>query len=127
MEGIAWNWQSVDGALVKAPLAREAVGRNPTDRGKNGSKRHLLVDGRGAPLSIVVTGANRHDASQLELVLDEIVIERPEDVKQHLCGDKGFSGKLARQAIEARNYIAHIKQREEEIKEKKTNPDYKAR
>lgn len=37
-EGIAWEWQSVDGALVKAPLARESVGKNPTDRGKNGDQ-----------------------------------------------------------------------------------------
>jgi transposase len=34
LEGIAWSWQSIDGAMVKAPLARETVGRNPTDRGK---------------------------------------------------------------------------------------------
>jgi transposase len=34
MEGIAWRWQSIDGAMGKAPLAREAVGANPTDRGK---------------------------------------------------------------------------------------------
>ena len=34
MEGIAWLWQSIDGSMVKAPLAREAVGPNPTDRGK---------------------------------------------------------------------------------------------
>lgn len=34
MEGIAWRWQSMDGTLLKAPLARESVGRNPTDRGK---------------------------------------------------------------------------------------------
>src|SRR3989304_4641428 len=34
MEGIAWGWQSIDGAMVKAPLALEAVGPNPTDRGK---------------------------------------------------------------------------------------------
>jgi transposase len=34
MEGIAWSWQSIDGATVKAPLALEAVGANPTDRGK---------------------------------------------------------------------------------------------
>lgn len=37
MEGIAWEWQSIDGTMGKAPLAREAVGPNPTDRGK---KRH---------------------------------------------------------------------------------------
>ena len=34
LEGIAWAWQSIDGAMVKAPLAQEAVGPNPTDRGK---------------------------------------------------------------------------------------------
>lgn len=64
MEGIAWRWQSIDGSMMKAPLAQQATGPNPTDRGKNGSKRHLLVDGRGVPLSLVVTGANRHDVTQ---------------------------------------------------------------
>ena len=34
MEGIAWRWQSVDGAMGKAPLAQQCVGPNPTDRGK---------------------------------------------------------------------------------------------
>ena len=45
LEGIAWEWQSIDGSQGKAPLAQEAVGNNPTDRGK---KRHQkqLVDRR---------------------------------------------------------------------------------
>jgi transposase len=34
MQGIAWEWQSIDGAMGKAPLATECVGPNPTDRGK---------------------------------------------------------------------------------------------
>ena len=34
VEGIAWRWQSIDGAMMKAPLAQEAVGPNPTDGGK---------------------------------------------------------------------------------------------
>jgi transposase len=34
LEGIAWSWQSIDGAMVKAPMALESVGPNPTDRGK---------------------------------------------------------------------------------------------
>lgn len=38
IKGIGWDWQSGDGCMVKAPLAREAVGPNPTDRGKNGDK-----------------------------------------------------------------------------------------
>lgn len=34
VEGIAWRWQSIDGAMMKAPLAQDTVGPNPTDRGK---------------------------------------------------------------------------------------------
>jgi transposase len=41
MEGIAWQWQSIDGALCKAPLALECVGRNPTDRGKKRPQAQL--------------------------------------------------------------------------------------
>jgi transposase len=33
-EGIAWRWQSIDWAMMKAPLAQQSVGPNPTDRGK---------------------------------------------------------------------------------------------
>ena len=31
MEGIAWSWQSIDGAMVKTPMAMESGGSNPTD------------------------------------------------------------------------------------------------
>jgi putative transposase len=74
-----------------------------------------------------VTGANRHDVTQLELVLDEIIIERPEDIEQHLCADKGYSGNPALNVMMERKYIPHVKQRGEEIQEKKTIPGYKAR
>jgi transposase len=41
MEGIAWEWQSIDGTQGKAPLAQEAVGNNPTDRGKKRQQAQL--------------------------------------------------------------------------------------
>jgi hypothetical protein len=31
MEGIAWSWQSIDGAMVKAPMAMESGGPKPTE------------------------------------------------------------------------------------------------
>lgn len=34
IEGIDWEWLSIDGSMTKAPLAQESVGANPTDRGK---------------------------------------------------------------------------------------------
>jgi putative transposase len=85
------------------------------------------VDGRGVPLSLVVTGANRHDVTQLELVLDEIILKRPEDVEQHLCADKAYDGEPASKVILSKRYIPHVKARGEEIQEKATNPNWKAR
>ena len=64
MEGIFWKWPSIYGAIVKAALAPETVGPNPTDR-KKGSWPNLLVDGRGVAWSLVVSGANRPDVTQL--------------------------------------------------------------
>lgn len=56
MEGIAWEWQSVDGAMMKAPLAQEAVGPNPTDRGK---KRKQAPSAGGRPWRPAVDRRNR--------------------------------------------------------------------
>ena len=55
LEGIGWEWQSVDGCMVKAPLAREAVGHNPTDRGKNGHKKEC-IDGSERSSPVCGTG-----------------------------------------------------------------------
>jgi len=56
MEGIAWLWQSIDGAMVKAPLARDAVDRNPTDRGK---KRDQASSPGGRPWRPAIDCRNR--------------------------------------------------------------------
>ena len=90
----------------------------------------MLVEERGVPLSLVVTGANRHDVTQREIVLDTIVIERPEptaDQPHHLCADKAYDGKDAMQIIVHRGYIPHVRRRGEEIEAKKTVPGYRAR
>jgi transposase len=56
---------------LPAPGGQE-TGPNPTDWGKLGSKRHLVVDARGVPLAITVTGANRHDSMAFERTLDTL-------------------------------------------------------
>jgi transposase len=54
------------------------TGPNPTDRGKNGSKRHIACDGQGTPLAITHTGANVHDSQAAIPLIDAIPpIKRP--------------------------------------------------
>jgi len=48
------------------------TGPNPTDKGKKGSKRHVVSDRGGIPLAVVLTAANVHDSMVLEEAVDAI-------------------------------------------------------
>jgi len=107
---IAWKWQSVDSKSVPAPLGGAQTGRNPTDRGKRGSKIHILVDQRGAPLAVYISGANQHDKWFVDELVFSIVVRRP-TVEQHLCADKGYDYPDVHQFVLQERYVAHIKHR----------------
>ena len=64
-------------------------------------------------------GANRHDVTQLEPVLDAIIIPRPQvrpRRPQHLCADAGFAGQPAELAIRKRRFTPHVRPRGEETR-----------
>lgn len=93
----------------------------------------MLVDERGVPLSLIVTGANRHDVSQLEAVLDARMVSvdtietAQGEVQPNLCTDAGYAGEPAEEIIRAHGYIPHVRSRGEEKSEKAHNPKYQAR
>ena len=109
--GISWKWQAMDSKNSPAPLGGEKTGKNPTDRGKRGAKMNLLVDQRGAPLSVVLTGANRHDkVAAIDLIVS-IALKRPAHKEQHLCADKAYDASDVREFASSREggYTTHIK------------------
>ena len=94
---------------------------------KKGTKRSILTDVKGIPLSVVVDGANRHDKMLVKGTLDSIVIERPSHrVIQNICMDKGYDYPDIRELVKNYGYTAHIRSREEE-NVKKEIPGYMAR
>lgn len=128
--GIQWEWQAVDGVMTKAPFAGAATGANPTDRGKQGTKRSLLTDGAGIPLALVVDGANRHDVRLLNATLDGLVISRPEptaEEPQHLCLDAGYDSTPVYKDLLVRLYQPHVRSRGAEKHEKELISGYRAR
>jgi putative transposase len=107
--GIGWKWQAMDSKHSAAPLGGQKTGKNPTDRGKRGAKINLLVDGRGAPISIVLTGANRHDKVSAIEVICSVVTKSPKHKEQHLCADKAYDAEDLREFLASAGYEAHIK------------------
>ena len=112
-QGIGWLWQAIDSKSCPAPLGGSETGKSPVDRSKRGSKIHLLVDERGAPLSVCVTGANIHDKWLADDLIISIVVPRPDpdEVEQHVCMDKGYDYPDVHQFVELAHYIVHIKHR----------------
>jgi transposase len=81
-------------------------------------------------LSIVVTGANEHDVTQLAAVLDSIVVKRKAPTqrrRKHLCADAGYRGTAAMQTMQTHGYIEHVVDRRKEADNKRRDPKKKAR
>ena len=69
MIGLDLDDLSVDGAISKAPGGGEGAGRNPVDRGQQGTKRSVATDGDGVRLQLVAAVANDHDSPLVEPTL----------------------------------------------------------
>jgi putative transposase len=128
LDGVNFEWQAADGAMGKARLG-DLTGPNPTDRGKNGVKRSLLVEADGRPLS-VAAGANVRDDKLLAATLGAVVLERPESAEeapQHLCLDRGYDSRPTRELVPERGYVAHIRRIGEEKLDEVGEKRYPAR
>jgi transposase len=71
-KGIDWRRAIVDSSSIRALGGGRKTGPNPTDRARPGSKHHVVTDAKGIPLATILTGANRHDVTQLLPLLDKI-------------------------------------------------------
>ena len=110
-------------------MGGKKTGKNPTDRGKKGTKKSLLVDGDGGPLGVVIAGANVVEQKLLKETIEAIVVERPDptDEQQNLCLDKGYDNPNGREAAKTGGYIPHIRKIGEEAKKCDRSKGHKPR
>jgi transposase len=95
------------------------TGPNPTDRAKPGSKRHVICDGRGIPLVVQLTGANRNDSQHAIALVDAIPAlpgnrGRPRHRPDCVLGDRGYDAEAIRRGLRARNIVAFLEKRNTE-------------
>ena len=87
---------------------------------------HLACDGKGRPLSVVVTTGERHGSTQLERLLDEIRVPRAEGLPgrprkrpAHLIADRGYSFEGCRKLLRKRG-ISHTIPERKDQRERRT-------
>ena len=110
----------VAGGRRRQPRAGEKggseTGPSPVDRARNGSKHHLLVEGKGIPLAWTLTGGNRHDVTQLIALVDRVPpvrgrVGRPRRRPDRVTGDRAYDYPSRRRELRRRGIKAAIARR----------------
>nr|WP_234338038.1 IS5 family transposase [Streptomyces sp. NRRL WC-3725] len=97
--------------------ARQALGRS---RGGLTTKVHLAVDGRGLPLSLVLTPGNTNDSTVCEAVLDAVRVPRtgrgrPRTRPDRVPADKAYSSRAIRAWCRRRGIAVTIPERSDQV------------
>src|SRR3954463_13217142 len=102
-----WSRASLDSGSVPAKGGGALTGPNPTDRGKPGTKRHVVVEGQGIPLAVKVTAANRQDCTVFVSLLEAMPPikgpwGRPRRRPDKLHADKAYDHRFCRAYLRRR-------------------------
>ena len=113
---IDWSRAVVDSCSIRAVYGGDQTGPNPTDRAKCGSKRHLICDGRGVPLAVHLTGANRNDSQEALPLVDAIpplqgARGRPRQRPDCVLGDRGYDAAAIRRGLRERHIVPWVAMR----------------
>ncbi|MEV4731849.1 IS5 family transposase [Saccharopolyspora sp. NPDC049426] len=108
----------VDSTQIQAKRGRGSpkVGPSPVDRGRPGSKHHVLTDACGTPLRVALTGSNRNDVTQLVLLVEAIPPARgrpgpPRRKPRRIYADRAYDHDIYRNKLRARNRAPCIARR----------------
>ncbi len=99
-----------------SPQRGDLTGPNPVDRGKKGSKIHLITERTGLPLSVGISGANLRDSQALEPLVRGIPPIRSRRGPRRrrpgkLHADKGYDYDHLRRWLRGRGITHHIARR----------------
>src|SRR3954451_4192099 len=92
----------VDSCSVRAKHGGELTGPNPTDRGKRGTKYHVVVASDGLPLGAVASAANVHDTRMFPELLRLALVARTRTARllaDAVCASADSRGLCLRERI----------------------------
>ncbi|MGW1123312.1 IS5 family transposase [Streptomyces tanashiensis] len=108
-----WSRCAIDSVNMRALKKGDLTGPNPVDRGKYGSKIHLITERTGLPISVGISAANLHDSQALIPLVKGIPPIRSRRGPRRrkpgkLHGDKGYDYSHLRQWLRERGITHRI-------------------
>jgi transposase len=91
-------------------------GPSPVDRSRPGSKHHVITDGQGVPLVVLLTAGNVPDVNLLYEAVDGIPAlrgarGRPRKKPASLYADRGYDSNAHRRGLRLRGIVPYIARR----------------
>ena len=115
---------AIDSASVAAPGGGGETGKDPTNRRKLGTKRHVVVDRCGTPLAVTISASNVHDSQWMLRTVDAIppirtgMPGRPRKRPAKLHANKAYDARSLRDSLRRRGITPRIARRGIESKER---------
>ncbi|MFF6984604.1 IS5 family transposase [Streptomyces sp. NPDC008343] len=111
-----WSRCVVDSSHVRASKGGATRARRRSTGVARGSEHHLITDGHGTPLAVLLTGGNRNDVTQLMPLLDAIPpvrgrVGRPRRKPDSLFADRGYDHDIYRDQVRERGIVPAIARR----------------
>lgn len=111
-----WTSAILDAASVRAKKGGSLTGRSPVDRGKHGSKIHVISDANGIPLTTGVSAGNTHDSTMLQPMVEQIPSVRSRRGPRRrrprkLRADKGYDYDIHRRRLRDHGIMPRIARR----------------
>ena len=113
----------IDSTMIKNDCGEDCVGRNPTDRGRKGSKISLCCSSDMVALGFSFTGANRHDITEVENVMNCIPapLKNVNRRSNNLIADKAYASETVKKNLWNNMKLRLV--RENKKTKKNTNPE----
>ena len=102
----------------KGQQNQEALGKS---QGGFSTKLHLRAEGKGKPMTFVLTAGQRHETTQFEVLMEQGAVKRvgrgrPKLRPKRVLGDKGYSSRKIRRYLKRRGIGYTIPRRRDETR-----------